>query len=83
MTERWEVGADMAGRAFSFKEGHKARRMRITCPVCGYRLLDTTLQDGIEVRATEEVETGKVDYYLKCRQCKAELALVKTKNEIE
>ena len=74
---------DMAGQAFSSEEGHKARRMRIVCPVCGYRLLDTTLQDGIEVQAAKEVETGEADYYLKCRQCKAELALVKSKNEIE
>ena len=73
----------MAGRAFSSEEGHKARRTRIVCPVCGCRLLDTTLHDGIEIRAAEEVGTGAVDYYLKCRQCKAELALVKTKNEIE
>lgn len=60
------------------QNGNKARRNRLLCPICGYRIIDQKAGITSELRLIAQGEEWQADYYLKCQKCKSEIGLRKT-----
>ena len=52
----------------------RMKRIRLSCPSCGFRVGDTPSQTQISIWLAEEDPTGPADLYIKCGRCKSELA---------
>ena len=57
----------------------RVKRVRLTCPSCGYRVGDASLQSCLTIRLAENDTKEPADLYIKCGRCKAEIAVQKTK----
>ena len=57
----------------------KRKVVRLTCPSCGYRVGDASLQSRMMIRLAEDDPVSPADLYIKCGRCKAEIAVQKTK----
>ena len=52
--------------------------VRMTCPSCGHRVGDASLQSRMRIRLAEDEPEEPADLYIKCGRCKAEIAVQKT-----
>lgn len=55
----------------------KNMRKRIQCPKCRSRIIDSSLSTVAEIRVLSENSKQKADFYIKCYNCNAELAIRK------
>ena len=56
----------------------KRKVVRLTCPSCGYRVGDASLQSCLTIRLAENDTKEPADLYIKCGRCKSEIAVRKT-----
>ena len=52
----------------------RLKRVRLACPLCGFRVGDTPSPTRISVRLADIDPAGVADLYIKCGRCKSELA---------
>ncbi len=62
----------------SMSEDEKMKK-KVSCPVCGARLMDEAEHTKSEVRIIESDDDWEPDYFNKCRQCKNEIGIKQLK----
>lgn len=52
-------------------------RKQLECPCCMARLIDENKKTVSKARLVKNFDKEEADYYLKCRKCKKEIAIIK------
>lgn len=55
----------------------RRKRKHIQCPKCGTRIIDAALTTVAELRPVPAKPAQQADFYMKCKNCSAELGLKK------
>ena len=55
------------------RQSSASRRVRLTCPCCGFRVADASPVSARSIRLEANPDSA-ADLYIKCGRCKAEIA---------
>lgn len=56
----------------------KENKIKLYCPLCSFRLLDSSLSIRSELKAEKDTDDSwKPDYYIKCPRCKNQIVIRK------
>lgn len=55
------------------RQSSAPRRVRLTCPCCGFRIADASPTSARSIRLEANADSA-ADLYIKCGRCKAEIA---------
>ena len=55
------------------RQSSAPRRVRLTCPYCGFRVADASPASARSIRLEANPDSA-ADLYIKCGRCKAEIA---------
>ena len=55
------------------RQSSAPRRVRLTCPCCGFRVADASPSSARSIRLEANPDSA-ADLYIKCGRCKAEIA---------
>jgi DNA-directed RNA polymerase subunit RPC12/RpoP len=53
---------------------NRKKRVRLSCPSCGFRVGDSPPHIRMSIRLTEDDPMQLADLYIKCGRCKSEIA---------